>query len=97
MEDEQRTGENNNARLKQSDNLIDKERKKERQRHRSRKNRDREKARDETTRLLHTTDRLAALDINENAKHARDASCDGDNNQVSKNKILFFDNFYLFF
>jgi hypothetical protein len=82
LEDEQRTGENNNARLKQSDNLIDKERKKERQRHRSRKNRDREKAR-EDTRLLHTTDRLAALDMNDNAKHTRDASCDGDNNQVS--------------
>ena len=79
LDDEQRTGDNN-VRVKNNDNLIDKERKKDRQRHRSRKNR--EKARDDTNRLLHTTDRLAALDINDNAKHQRDASCDGDNNQV---------------
>jgi len=87
LEDEQRTGENNNARLKNNDNLIDKERKKERQRHRSRKNRDREKAREDTNRLLHTTDRLAALDMNDNAKHARDASCDGDNNQNERERV----------
>ena len=82
-EDEQRTGEiNGEARGKNNNNLLDKERKKDRQRHRSRKNRDREKAREDTNRLLHTTDRLAALDINDNAKHARDASADGDH-QVS--------------